>query len=125
MTANKSPSYRHQVFELPEPKLDITEYQLFHGRCKQCNTVSKGALPEEAPDGQMGPRLLSYVAVLSGLYHLSVRKIQRLLQDQYGTHFSIGLISEAQGRVSSMLTPTHQALHQHIKKASLVHVDET
>ncbi|EDQ01550.1 transposase [Shewanella benthica KT99] len=31
VTANKSPSYRHQVFELPEPKLDITEYQLFHG----------------------------------------------------------------------------------------------
>ncbi|EDQ00900.1 hypothetical transposase [Shewanella benthica KT99] len=125
VVANSSPSYRHQVFELPKPTLDITEYQLFHGRCQQCNTVSKGALPEEAPDGQMGPRLLSYVAVLSGLYHLSVRKIQRLLQDQYGTHFSTGLISEAQGRVSSMLTPTHQALHQHIKKASLVHVDET
>ncbi|EDQ01621.1 transposase [Shewanella benthica KT99] len=104
VTANKSPSYRHQVFELPEPKLDITEYQLFHGRCQQCNTVSKGTLPKDTSDGQMGPRLLSYVAVLSGLYHLSVRKIQRLLQDQYGTHFSTGLISEAQGRVSSMLT---------------------
>ena len=87
--------------------------------------MSKGALPRGVSTGQMGPRLLSYVAVLSGLYHLSVRKIQRLLQDQYGTHFSTGLISEAQGRVSSMLTPTHQALHQHIKKASLVHVDET
>ncbi|EDP99000.1 transposase, partial [Shewanella benthica KT99] len=46
--ANSSPSYRHQVFELPKPTLDITEYQLFHGRCQQCNTVSKGALPEEA-----------------------------------------------------------------------------
>jgi transposase len=43
--------------------------------------VSKGVLPKGAPDGQMGPRLLSYVSVLSGLYHLSVRKIQRLLQD--------------------------------------------
>jgi transposase len=125
VTPNPSPSYRHQVFELPKPKLDITEYQLFHSRCQQCNNVSKGVLPKGAPDGQMGPRLLSYVSVLSGLYHLSVRKIQRLLQDQYGTHFSTGLISEAQGRVSSMLTPIHQALHQHIKQAPLVHVDET
>lgn len=113
------------MFELPKPKFDITEYQLFHGRCQQCNNVSKGALPKGTSAGQMGPRLLSYVVVLSGLYHLSVRKIQRLLQDQSGTHFSTGLISEAQGRVSSMLTPTHQALHQHIKQAPLIHIDET
>jgi transposase len=42
-----------------------------------------------------------------------------------GTHFSTGLISEAQGRVSSMLTPLHQALHQHVKQAAIIHIDET
>ncbi len=73
----------------------------------------------------MGPRLLSYIAVLAGEYHLSVRKIQRLLKDTYGVHFSVGAISEAQGKVSSMLTPTHQALHQRVKQADVVHADET
>lgn len=73
----------------------------------------------------MGPRLKSYVAVLAGQYHLSVRKTQSLLKDMFDTHFSTGLISEAQSRVSSMLTPTHQALHQHIKQSHLVHADET
>lgn len=43
----------------------------------------------------------------------------------FDTHFSTGLISEAQSRVSSMLTPTHQALHQCIKQSHLVHADET
>ena len=32
-----------------------------------------------------------------GKYHLSVRKIQSLLRDQYGMTFSVGAISEAQG----------------------------
>lgn len=73
----------------------------------------------------MGPRLLSYISVLSGQYHMSIRKIQRLLKDQYGIHFSIGAISEAQGRVSAMLTPIHQALKLHIHNAAVIHADET
>lgn len=68
---------------------------------------------------------MSYIAVLAGQYHLSVRKIQRLLRDQYGTTFSIGAICEAQGRISSMLTPIHQALKQHIQQAPIIHADET
>ena len=51
---------------------------------------------------------MSYIAVLAGQYHLSLRKIQPLLRDQYGMTFSIGAICEAQGRISSMLTPIHQ-----------------
>lgn len=116
---------RHQVFELPVQPLEITEYQLFHGRCLHCDHVSQASLPQDAPRGQMGPRLMSYISVLAGLYHLSVRKIQRLLSDQYGMTFSVGAISEAQGRISSMLTPTHQALKTHIQKAPLIHADET
>ena len=121
----QNPSYRHQVFEIPKPQVDITEYQVFHGKCQKCHSVSKGCLPNDASDTQMGPNLLSYIGVLAGQYHLSVRKIQCLLKEQFNTTFSIGAISEAQGRVSSMLTPLHQAMHLSIKKARLVHVDET
>lgn len=125
VVANAAPSFRHQVFELPTLPLEITEYQLFHGHCRHCDALSKGELPKAAPSGQMGPRLLSYIAVLVGQYHLSVRKIQSLLRDQYGMTFSVGAISEAQGRISSMLTPIHQALKQHIQKAPIIHADET
>ena len=122
---NATPSRRHQVFELPKPQLDMTEYQIFHGRCSCCAAVTKGQLPEDAPNGQMGARLMSYIAVLAGEYHLSVRKIQRLLKDQYGIHFSTGTLSEAQGRVSSMLTPVHQALQHHLQRSPMLHADET
>jgi transposase len=123
--ANDTPSFRHQVFELPKKPLNITGYQLFHGRCRCCGAVSKAGLPDCAPQGQIGPRLMSHIAVLAGQYHLSVRKIRQLLRDQYGTTFSTGAISEAQGRVSSMLTPVHQALQKHIQQAPVVHADDT
>ena len=73
----------------------------------------------------MGPNLLSYIAVLAGQYHLCVRKIRSLLQEQLGTTFSIGAISEAQTKVASILTPLHHAIRYGIRKVPLMHVDET
>ncbi|MYM60893.1 transposase [Vibrio sp. OCN044] len=63
--------------------------------------------------------------MLAGQYHLSVRKLQSLLKEQLGTTFSVGAISEAQTKVSSMLTPLHQAIKHALKKAPLIHADET
>ena len=73
----------------------------------------------------MGQNLLSYISVLTGQYHLSIRKVQSLLTSQFGATFSTGAISEAQGRVSNMLTPIHQALHSAIKCSPIVNVGET
>ncbi len=73
----------------------------------------------------MGPNLLSYIALLAGQYHLSVRKTRSLLKEQLGTTFSVGAISEAQTKVASMLTPLHQAIRDAIQQSPLVHVDET
>ncbi len=73
----------------------------------------------------MGPNLLSYIAVLAGQYHLSIRKIRSLLKEQLGTTFSVGAISEAQTKVASMLTPLHHAIRDSIQTAPLVHVDDT
>lgn len=122
---SQMPFRRHQVFEIPELPMNMTEYQLFNAHCSGCDNQVSSTLPADAPSGQMGPRLMSYISVLAGQYHLSVRKIRQLLSDQYGTTFSVGAISEAQGRVSSMLTPLHQALKAHIHKDTIIHADET
>lgn len=88
------PYYRHQVFDIPKPTVDITEYRLFSGQCRHCKETVKAQKPNEASQGIIGPNLLSYIGVLAGQYHLSVRKIQSLLKEQLGTTFSVGAISE-------------------------------
>ena len=119
------PYYRHQVFELPPLALQVTEHRLFTGRCCRCSATTRARLPEGVAPGQMGPRLLSWLSLWSGGYHLSVRQIQRLLHEQFGATFSVGAISQAQGQVSPMLTPLHQGLKQAVRGADQVHVDET
>ncbi|MGR5261095.1 IS66 family transposase [Vibrio astriarenae] len=125
ISVHNNPFYRHQVHEIPKPMVDITEYRLFSGQCRHCNEIVRAKKPNNVSQGIMGPNLLSYIAVLAGQYHLSIRKIRSLLKEQLGTTFSIGAISEAQTKVASMLTPLHQAIRDSIQTAPLVHVDET
>ena len=93
------PYYRHQVFDIPKPTVDITGYRLFSGQCRHCKETVKAQKPDNASQGVIGPNLLSYIGVLAGQYHLSVRKIQSLLKEQLGTTFSVGAISETQTKV--------------------------
>ncbi|WP_338419013.1 IS66 family transposase [Vibrio zhugei] len=125
VTVHDTPFYRHQVHEISKPTIDITEYRLYSGQCQHCNELLRAKKPDHVSQGIMGPNLLSYIAVLAGQYHLSIRKTRSLLKEQFGTTFSIGAISEAQTKVASMLTPLHQAIRDSIQTAPLVHVDET
>ena len=83
------------------------------------------ALPDSVSDTQMGPNLLSYIALQSGRFHQSFTQIQQQLKQHFGLGFSRGAISEVQGRGSAMLATTHQAIKHQVQSASLIHADET
>lgn len=95
----------HQVFELPKISYFVTEHQLFRGTCTRCVVSAQAELPETISSSQMGTNLLSYIALQSGQFHQSISQIQQQLKQHVGLTFSRGAISEAQGRVSAMLTP--------------------
>lgn len=77
-----------KFFYIPKPTVDITEYRLFSGQYLHCKEIVKAEKPENVPQGIIGSNLLSYIGVLAGQYHLSIRKIQSLLKEQLGTNQS-------------------------------------
>lgn len=99
LTLQDEPVMRHPVFELPEVRYHVTEYQLYAGDCPRCHRQTLGRFPHWVPSGQMGLGLLGWISVLAGQFHLSVRQIRRFLQEQWQLHFSIGAISQSQGKV--------------------------
>ena len=122
---HKKAHQRFQIFDLPELNYTVTEHQAYQGECSDCDEKYSASLPDTISQTQMGTNLLSFIAIQSAVHHQSIAKIQSMLNDIFGLYFSIGAISEAQGRVSNMLTPTHQAIHEQIKSADLIHADET
>ena len=116
---------RHQVFDVPPIKAQVHEYRRYSGRCTGCNKLHLGALPAGVPSGQIGPRALALVGMLGTRYHLTQGKTRHLMAQVLGVDFSIGAISQAQGKVALALkTPVQQA-NQSLAVVPVKHLDET
>src|SRR5579884_764697 len=69
---------RHQVWELPEIKPIVTEYQQHRLVCS-CGCSTCGKLPPGVPTGQAGPRLIAFTALLLACFRQSKRRAARFL----------------------------------------------
>lgn len=61
----------------------------------------------------------------SSQFHQSISKIQQQLEQNFVLSVSRGAISEAQGRVSAVLTPAYQDIKATMRNEAVVHCDET
>jgi transposase len=78
-------SESRQVFDLPKPKLEITEYQIHKAVCPECGLTHKGLAPQgvNAPV-QYGNGVKAYCVLLNVHFKLPFKKIQLLFGDLFG-----------------------------------------
>ena len=125
VVVDAEPRCRHQVVDLPPVSATVVEHQLFSGTCAGCGRRHAAQAPSTVPSEQMGPGLIAWIALLSSRFHLSTRKIQALLAEQWQLHFSLGAISEAQGRANGALVAPYLHVARHVRTQPVVHADET
>ena len=65
---------RHQVWELPEIKPQVIEYQRHRLTCACCGETTCAALPPGVPAGQSGPRLVAFAGLLMAYFRQSKRR---------------------------------------------------
>jgi transposase len=115
---------RHQVVELPEIRPQVDEYRQHRVQC-ECGEVSCGQLPAGVPTGMVGPRLNALIGLLTGSYRISRRQAVSLLDDVLGMRISLGALSQAEGKLTEVLSePVHEA-HQYTIEQSVKNVDAT
>jgi transposase len=78
-------SEKRQVFDLPKPNLEVTEYQIHKAVCPECGLVHKGLTPQgvNAPV-QYGNGVKAYCVLLNVHFKLPFKKIQLLFGDLFG-----------------------------------------
>lgn len=116
---------RHQVTEIPPARAVVVEYQLHSLTCRACGHRTRAALPDGIPRGAFGPRLQSMIVLLSGVYRISRRNVQQLMSDAFDVELSLGAISKIEGVVGESLAGPHQAALRAVRRAAVVHSDET
>ena len=116
---------RHQIWELPEIKPVITEYQRHRLTCSSCGTSTCAALPVGVPNGQSGPRLLAFTGLLMGHFRQSKRRAAMFLQDFLKMPCSPSLTVKMQNHVGEALAAPYEELKSALNQESQLFMDES
>ncbi|MEE9390979.1 MAG: IS66 family transposase [Planctomycetota bacterium] len=124
--ANCCSPKRYQIIELPEFKPDVTEYRRYAVDCESCGRETLAEYDaEKIPQTAFGPRLMSTLATLTGVYHISRRRTVALLSDFLGVRISLGAVSTVEARVSEALKPAYDEAWAEVQKGEVKYTDGT
>ena len=115
---------RHQVTELPPIKPVVTEYRLHALRCSCCGKNTRAQLPEDVSWSHFGPRLKAFIILLIGVYRLSRRQTQMLL-DEFNVEVSLGSIHNIEQQASKGLAKPVAEVAEAVREMPVANVDET
>jgi transposase len=116
---------RHQVWELPEMKAVVIEYQRHRLFCPCCQETTCAELPQGVPSGQSGPRLTAFVGLLMACFRQSKRRTALFLEAILGQPCSTGLTIKLQNLVTGALRPAYEELCEQLPSQPVLNIDET
>jgi len=116
---------RHQVWDLPEIKPIVIEYQQHRLICSFCGESTCASLPEGVPCGQSGPRLIAFSGLLMAYFRQSKRRTAMFLQDLLGQPCCPSLTVKMQNQVTAALQAPYEELLEALADQPQVHMDES
>jgi transposase len=116
----------HQVAELRENPLQVTEYRLHGCRCATCGEVVWATLPPGVIEGQLfGPRLQALIGYMKGALHASYSGLEDLCRDVLGLNVARSHLCNVIARVSEALAEPYEELREHIPTEPVLNIDES
>ena len=117
---------RYQFIELYPLAARTTEYRRHAVVCPCCGHKTRAAYDNNViPRFTFGPRLMSAVVLLTGVYHLSRRNAVGLLRDLLGVRISLGAVSAIEKRLSDAVEPAVAEAWTRAMNAEVKHTDGT
>jgi transposase len=117
-------SQKRQVFDIPAPRLEVTEHQL--GLVSCCGQWHEGVFPAEVGQpAQYGTRIRALSVLLNNDYKLPFGKIGQLMRDLWGCSFNESTSVSANASMYDRLAPVEAQIRSSVQTSAVVHFDET
>ncbi len=117
---------RRQVFEIPEPKIEVTEYRAEIKCCSGCGKHVKGDFPEGVnAHTQYGSRFLALLVYLNQQMLLPAGRTVQLMADIFGQKVSQGTLFNAVDTCYGKLAGYEDAVKKILQQVGILHVDES
>ncbi|WP_372631323.1 IS66 family transposase [Cohnella sp.] len=117
---------KRQVFDLPLPRLVVTEHRAEEKCCPACHTRQRAAFPNrvQAPV-QYGEGFIAWTAYLNVYQLLPLDRISRLFSDLTGYAPSEATLLAQLKTMASAVADQEPVIRAHLRKQPLIHSDET
>jgi len=117
---------RRQVFDIPLPRIEVTEHQVLAWTCCGCHGENRGAFPADVTSAtQYGPRLQTMSVLFNNVYCIPRNKIQQIFKDLYGVTLNEGTLQNQQQLAYQALAEDEAYIKLRLSQDQVVHFDET
>jgi transposase len=116
---------RHQVEELPQIAVRVTEHRCQRVRCPDCGVEQTAELPPEVAGCAFGPRFQAAVATLSVRNRVSRRDLVECCEELFGARIAAGTVEAILTRTANALEQPYEQLLGRVRRSRALNVDET
>lgn len=117
---------KRQVFDIPPPKVEVTEHQSESKYCSCCNKVVSSLFPQmvTAPC-QYGSVIRSWAVYYQNQHFIPEDRLQQLFIDMYGVSLATATLANYNATAFEGLSEFEEITLSMAKKATVKHLDET
>jgi transposase len=123
---SQQPCQRRQVLDLPEIRLEATEFQAYRKKCPACQHTTKAAFPEGVVQPvQYGPRVRGLAVYLQSYQLLPYQRVSELMADCFDCNLVEATLGAAIAQCAEQLLETEEQLKQGLIRTKVLRMDET
>jgi transposase len=115
-----------QVFDIPLPKIEVSEHQALEKKCPQCGILNRGNFPQEVRGlVQYGERVQALSVYFSHQHFIPIDRICRVFEDVFKLSLSAGTCSKFDKQLFKQLEPFEQSLTSFLLREPVLYFDES
>ena len=117
---------KRQVFDIPQPQMEVTEHQVECKFCPACQALVKGVFPEsvKAPV-QYGDNLASWSVYLSTQNFIPEDRLKQIFLDIFSVNIATGTLTSFNRRIYDNLESFEAHTKNLLLEVAVKHLDET
>lgn len=117
---------KRQVFDVPPPKVEITEHVSETICCPGCGMLNKAKFPPKVTQPvQYGTNLLAQLVYLSQYQLIPYNRVAEFVYDIYGLNLSEATIYKAIKTAYEILEPAEKVIVERLLNSRVLNVDKT